>query len=123
MTDLGTLGPGWPPYSAAYGINDSGQVVGVNFASSTDDSFGYPFLYSGGKMIYLGLVYAGLAATAGPAYGINDSGQVVGRLQAPVADRCSPGLYSGGKITTLSGITAWPMASTLRGRWWGVLSK
>ena len=74
VTDLGTLGG---PQSVAYGINDSGQVVGtsapVGFAPR------HAFLYSGGVMKDLNdLVSGGGSATLGIAYGINDSGQITG---------------------------------------------
>jgi probable HAF family extracellular repeat protein len=52
----------------AYGINDSGQVVGIAGSAA--------FLYSGGQMIDLGSL-AGSTGTIG-AYAINAGGQVVG---------------------------------------------
>ncbi len=48
MTDLGTLG-GSDSY--AYGINDSGQIVGGSYTSSGDY---HAFLYANGAMADLG---------------------------------------------------------------------
>ena len=45
MQDLGTLGG---TESFAYGINDSGQVVGWSY--TTGDSYSHAFLYSSGTM-------------------------------------------------------------------------
>ena len=59
ITDLGE--------GTAYGINNSGQVVGQNAA-------GDAFMYNNGSVTDLG---------GGCAYGINGNGQVVGVLPAP----------------------------------------
>ncbi len=48
-------------YSIAYGVNDSGQIVG--------STAGEAFLYSGGSLINI---------TSGTAYAINASGEVAG---------------------------------------------
>ena len=84
MTDLGALGGS---QSAAYGINDRGQVVGE---AETGGGGYVAFLYSNGAMTNLG--------TLGGAYadGINDSGQAVGENGAGHAF-----LYSNGTMTDL----------------------
>lgn len=64
MTDLGALG-GYNNNSYAYGINDSGQIVGYSRTASGD----HAFIYDNG-MIDLGI--------DGGALGINNSGQIVG---------------------------------------------
>jgi probable HAF family extracellular repeat protein len=69
MQDLGTP-PGYTN-SVAYGINDSGQVVGESYTSGG----WHAFLYEDGQMQDLGTLPGG---TYSVAYGINDSGQVVG---------------------------------------------
>ena len=69
MTDLGTLGG---TNSNAYGINDSGQVVGMPTPPATP--LQHAFLYSGSTMTDLGT----LGGTISSATGINASGQVVG---------------------------------------------
>jgi len=75
--------------SVAYGINDSGQVVG------TSDS--RAFLYNGGNLIALGLLPGGNQSFA---YGINNSGEVVG--QANTSNGNQAFLYSDGSIVNLN---------------------
>jgi probable HAF family extracellular repeat protein len=75
ITDLGTLGGS---YALAYGINNSGQIVG--YAAITGNSGGpHAFLYSAGQLQDLNNF---LAPNSGwmlsVAYGINDSGHIVG---------------------------------------------
>jgi probable HAF family extracellular repeat protein len=65
VIDLGTLGGS---YSAAWGINDSGQVIGNGLTSGGDT---HAFLYSGGVMADLGTLGGNISA----ASGINASGQ------------------------------------------------
>ena len=85
VTDLGTLGA--PLGSAAYAINDEGQVVGnsVNSAGYRDPFLWTPKTPNGtsGTMQDLG----GLGGDAGSADGINNSGQVVGYSLTPSYDQ------------------------------------
>ncbi|MBW7886006.1 MAG: DUF3466 family protein [Caldilineaceae bacterium] len=67
VADLGTLGGN---FSAAYGINEKGQVVGA----STSDTNTYAFLWDDGTMTNLGA----LGGDGSWAYAINDANQVVG---------------------------------------------
>jgi probable HAF family extracellular repeat protein len=70
ITDLGTFGG---TYSAAYAINNRGQVVGGAYLAcqcAVD-----PFLWAGGSLHDLGSLGG---ATSNWAFGINDLGQVVG---------------------------------------------
>ena len=60
--------------TAALGINDSGQVVGRSYTSSSYPFATHAFLYSNGVMTDLGT----LGGTSSEAYGINAGGQVVG---------------------------------------------
>src|SRR5262245_27387845 len=87
VTDLGTL-PG-DRSSAAYGINNLGQVVG-----NSDD---HAFLYDGGKMIDLGALPGSVRSSA---TAINDAGQVVGR-SGSLGGRVHAFLYEGGKMNDL----------------------
>jgi len=68
MNDLGTLGGNG---SRAYGINDSGQVVGE---AQTAGGQNHAFSYSNGLMTDIGT----LGGTASTAYGVNASGAIVG---------------------------------------------
>jgi probable HAF family extracellular repeat protein len=75
MTDLGTLGG---QYSYAWGINDSGQVVGE--AYTTGDAAIHAFLYSGSTMTDLNTMIdpnSGWILTDASA--INDAGQIAGK--------------------------------------------
>lgn len=72
VQDLGDL-PGGSNASYAFGINDSGQVVGYSEAVTGDRAFLWT---SGGGMQNLGDLAGG--SDVSYAYGINNSGQVVG---------------------------------------------
>ena len=73
---------------SAYGINDSGTIVG---SASLGDSM-QAFSYSGGVMTYLGS-----PGMSGAARGINSSGTIVGNDAANHAF-----IYSSGVMTDLS---------------------
>lgn len=93
ITDLGTLGG---TVSKAYGINDSGQVVGYSHITS-----GMPhhaFLYDGTIMQDLGT----LGGTYSYALGINNSGQVVGESKTTGDAAVHTFLYDGGTMYDLS---------------------
>jgi probable HAF family extracellular repeat protein len=83
----------FPAGTAAWGINDSGQVVGTGYLSSSNF---HAFLYSGGKMVDLGPKDAYQAS----AVAINNSGQVVGSYYLN-SGKAGEFLYSNGKMTTL----------------------
>jgi probable HAF family extracellular repeat protein len=75
MTDLGTLPGG--SNSRAYGINDSGQIVGYGDIDITGDI--HAFLYSNGSMTDLTPL---LPTYNSQAYDINNNGEIVGYLGA-----------------------------------------
>ncbi len=101
MVDLRTLGGQDSPtcqgcgFSAAYAINNAGQIVGESFnaAGSLD-----AFEYSGGVMTDLGSLPGNGFAIA---YAINDHGQIVGR-SGPNGNAAF--LYSGGIMTDLNSL-------------------
>jgi probable HAF family extracellular repeat protein len=95
MTNLGALGT--TDNSAAYGMNDSGQVVGEVYASPAP---GTAFLWSAGTATSLAPVLGGFSA----AYDVSNSGKIVGiRGTPPAIDRWGAFLYdtASGQVTTL----------------------
>jgi probable HAF family extracellular repeat protein len=90
MTNLGTLDTG-APLSQAYGVNDSGQVVGYSRTPAGD----HAFLYSGGSMTDLDTMNTQQSI----AFGINDAGQIVGRAYTSIDIHAF--LFSGGSMTDL----------------------
>jgi probable HAF family extracellular repeat protein len=93
-TDLGTLGG---LTSAAFGINDSGQIVG--WSDTGNNGPRRAFLYSGGVMNPLGT----LGGPYSQAFGINNAGQVTGD-SALTGTGYHAFLYSGGIMTDLGGL-------------------
>src|SRR5450755_4715041 len=83
----------FPSGAEAWGINNSGQVIGTGYLSSS--SF-HAFLYSGGKMTDLGPPGSYQASAAA----INNSGQIVGSYYL-TSGKSGAFLYSNGKMTTL----------------------
>ena len=92
MQDIGTLPS--ENYSNAYGINNSGQVIGN---SSPDANYWHAFLYSGGVMQDLGT----LGGNESSASGINDYGQVVGGSLITGNSANHAFFYNGGVMTDL----------------------
>jgi probable HAF family extracellular repeat protein len=96
--DLGALGEPQYYYSTsyAYGINNSGQVVGY---STTSAGWEHAFLYSGkGPMQDLGTLNGSLDTSI--AYAINNNGQVVGYSQ-PSGGFLDAFRYSNGSMQDL----------------------
>jgi probable HAF family extracellular repeat protein len=99
VTDLGTLGGA---YSSAYGINDSGLIVG---GSQTASGQYYAFSYLNGTMTQLETLPG---ATSSIATGVNNSGQIVGWSLIPLNEHTSryhSFLYSNGTVTDLGSLT------------------
>jgi probable HAF family extracellular repeat protein len=82
MTDLGTLGG---KYSSAYGINETGQVVGDSYTAAGME---HAFITgpNGMGMTDLGT----LDGRSSHANGINDAGQVVGDIQLDSGTKAFP---------------------------------
>jgi probable HAF family extracellular repeat protein len=76
FVDLGALGGSADAESAAWDLNESGQVVGA----SETDVFGaaHAFLWEDGELRDLGTLGGG-AFAASAAYGVDDRGRVVGQ--------------------------------------------
>ena len=104
VTDLGVVTGG--STSHAFGLNNSGAVVGFSVVADSNSS-PHAFLWQGGVMNDLGAVSGD---TASYAQGINDAGQVVGYSYGSSGDPHAF-LYSGG---VLSGFNALPDPSTGR---------
>jgi probable HAF family extracellular repeat protein len=83
----------FPSGTMALGINNSGQVVGTGYFSS---SRFHAFLYSGGKMTDLGPPGSYQASAAA----INNSGQIVGSYYF-TSGAAGTFIYSNGKISKL----------------------
>jgi probable HAF family extracellular repeat protein len=103
MRDLGDLGVGdsGEQDSWAYGINNSGEVVGRSLLPpQLYGSVGRAFLFSGGTMMNLGIT-GGIYNSA--AFAINDSGHIVGSMDVLVGLVRTPHafLYRGGNVTDL----------------------
>lgn len=75
MIDLGTLGG---TSSRAFGINNSGKIVGL---ASIDDENQHAFLWESGIMTDLGTLGGDYSTST--AYAINDTDQIVGRSYIP----------------------------------------
>jgi probable HAF family extracellular repeat protein len=88
MTDLGTSGG---IFSSASGINDVGQVVGMEY--NTTDWIEHALLWQNGTMTDLGTLPGG---TYSEATAINNAGQVVG-----TTDTNYPFLWQAGTMTAL----------------------
>jgi probable HAF family extracellular repeat protein len=83
----------FPAGSAAWGVNNSAQMVGAGYLSSSNF---HAFLYSGGKMVDLGPKGAYQAS----AVAINNAGQIVGGYYL-ASGKAGEFLYFNGKVTTL----------------------
>jgi probable HAF family extracellular repeat protein len=83
----------FPSGTEAYGINNSGEVVGTGYLSPSKF---HAFLYSGGEMIDIGPPGSFQASAAA----IDNSGQIVGSYYL-TSGTGGAFLYSRGKMTTL----------------------
>lgn len=97
VTSLGTL-PGGTD-SAAYGINNNGDVVGFSWTGPNQSSPARAFLYHAGTMTDIDTLPGsqGSVATA-----INDSGQIVGDMGFAAPNSNSSFLYENGQMYDLN---------------------
>ena len=102
-TDLGTLGG---LSSAAYDVNNRGQVVGASSLNKVDDTSraGHAFLWQNGKMKDLGT----LGGPNSYALRINDLGQIVGNSKYGAGEDEHAFFWSNGRMTDIG---------TLGGTW------
>lgn len=91
LQDLGTLGG---PDSGAYLLNESGQIAGWSFTTSTVNSWTGiptldPFFWENGKMLDMGT----LGGTLGESLAMNSRGQVAGFSDMAGDASCHPFLW------------------------------
>lgn len=96
VSDIGTLGGS---DASAYGINDSGLIVGQSLI--TNETAYHAFSYNG-TMKDLGT----LGGLSSYALGVNNSGQIVGISDTSTANHPGAFLYSGGQMTDLNTLIA-----------------
>jgi probable HAF family extracellular repeat protein len=95
VTDLGALQGA--QYSAAYSVNDSGDIVGGSRTSQAAGAPTHAFLYHDGVMTDIGT----LAGDSGSsANAIDDGGQIVGTSQGDTSTRAF--LYQNGRMYDLN---------------------
>ncbi|MGA2620147.1 MAG: hypothetical protein ABSF26_21220 [Thermoguttaceae bacterium] len=94
MTYMGCFPGTYSSDTEAYGINDSGQAVGLCVTDS--GYYDHAFLYTNGGMTDLGTLVPG--GQQSEAWGINNSGQVVGWSDT-ASGLCHAFLYSNGGMT------------------------
>lgn len=102
ITTLGALqGSG---YSAAYGINGNGDIVGSSRVGGSSGAPSHAFLYRQGAMIDLGTLGGD---TDSSAESINDAGQIVGQSEnTAVNDTSRAFLYLNGQMYDLNSLIA-----------------
>ena len=98
MHSLGTLGGLW---SEGYAINDLGQVTGT--AYTENDSATHAFLWAGGRMKDLGVLFKFPGATSW-GMGINLHGNVVGFSDCLCQVRYHAFVYRNGRMLDLNNL-------------------
>jgi probable HAF family extracellular repeat protein len=99
VTDLGTLGGN---QSDAWGINNSGQIVGWS-RTNNDPNIQHAFIYYDGLMRNIGVMTDGSWSLA---HGVNSEGQVVGYAMTNYYQAKYAFLYSDNKLKKLDNFTS-----------------
>jgi probable HAF family extracellular repeat protein len=96
LSDLGTLPGG--NNSEAFGLNESGQVVGTSGTAGVPSYFGHAFIFSDQRMRDLGT----LGGTWSEAFGINERGEVAGGSAIAGDQTAHAFLYRKGKLRDIN---------------------
>ncbi len=99
FTDLGSFTGNPQLNTEAFGINNSGQIVGYSTAANGAH---YAFLYSGGTMQDIGT----LGGNYSVAVAVNNNGVVVGNLQNPYGVDLGSYVYANGTMSDMSDLIA-----------------
>jgi probable HAF family extracellular repeat protein len=97
LTDLGSLTGNPQTNTEAYGINNSGAVVGYSTAA---DGRSHAFLYTSGPLQDLGTMYGDYSV----AVAINNDGVIIGNLQNPYGAVLGSFVFAGGTMYDLSNL-------------------
>jgi probable HAF family extracellular repeat protein len=118
--DLGTLQNLPGTFSAAYAVNDQGQIAGYStVGGGARHAFIYSGVNSGGKMQDIQTIDPGNTEAFSFGYGINNSGQVVGQFYYTQLPQSHASIYDGLKMIYLQTLID-PAAGWLLGSAWAI---